>query len=442
MLEVRLAGATRDIDHPSGGPETIPAAYARISRDPRPARELRAESAAELEKARKSNRRIVFDYGHSSIAEHAVFNLDVTGLSRLGAEYLQSFRIASFTEKSQRYIRLGQDFMVPSEVASGSERRFEEAVRGLFELYEEALALAVESGFGEERGREDARYVLPLCATCQMGMTANARELEHIARRLGAAPVEEARRLGAELLKAVVPAAPSLFRHIQPTAMDRAAMAAPASGGQGAPVLMVGGDDDSAVGTYLLALETGCPPPASREAWNALDAAEKRRLFASALEGMSPHDSAPRPWELASFSFLVTLSASAFAQLKRHRMATILPGSYEPDLGLSIPPGFESGRLSGIMEEAARLSGRMAGLLEPSARGYAMLNATRRRVLVRMNARELYHFTRLRCDIHAQWEIRALAGGMLEAARASAPLTMAMAGGKSDFQELPGQFPG
>lgn len=441
MLEVRLAGVTRDVDHPSGGPETIPAAYARISRDPRPVCELRAESAAELEKARRSNRRIVFEYGHSSIAEHAVFNLDVTGLSRLGAEYLQSFRLASFTEKSQRYIRLGQDFIVPAEVSVGSRKRFEDSVGRLFELYGEALGLAAESGLGEERCREDARYVLPLCTTCQMGMTANARELEHMTRRLRAAPVEEARRLGEELLKAVAPAAPSLFRHLRPTAMDIAAMTVPASGEGSPPVLLVAGDDDSAVGTYLLALETGCPPPASEKAWNGLDQAEKRRLFASALEGIGPHDQVPRPWELASFSFLVTLSASAFAQLKRHRMATILPGRYEPGLGLSIPPGFESGRLRGIMDEAGELSERMAELLEPAAKGYAMLNAARRRVMVRMNARELYHFTRLRCDIHAQWEIRALAGGMLEAARGRAPLTMAMAGGKSDFQAAGSQFP-
>lgn len=441
MLEVRLAGVTRDVDYPSGGPETIPAAYARISRDPRPACELRAESAAEVEKARRSNRRIVFDYGHSSIAEHAVFNLDVTGLSRLGAEYLQSFRLASFTEKSQRYIRLGSDFIVPREVAAGSEKLFEDSVGRLFALYEEALDLAAGSGFAEERCREDARYVLPLCTTCQMGMTVNARELEHIARRLGAAPLDEVRRLGEALLGAAAPAAPSLFRHLQPTAMDRAAMTAPESGDGRPPVSLVGGDGDSAVGTYLLALATGAPPPASEEAWNGLTPAEKRSLFDAALEGMGPHDQAPRPWELASFSYVLTLSASAFAQLKRHRLATILPCRYEPGLGLSIPPGFESGRLREIMAEAGSVSERMAALLEPVARGYAMLNANRRQVLVSMNARELHHFTRLRCDVHAQWEIRALAVGMLEAARGLAPLTMAMAGGKSDFRAAGGQFP-
>ena len=54
-------------------PETISAAYARISRSPKPVNELREIARAEVDKARQSNRNIVFSMGHSSVAEHAVF---------------------------------------------------------------------------------------------------------------------------------------------------------------------------------------------------------------------------------------------------------------------------------------------------------------------------------------------------------------------------------
>ncbi|MBA4396928.1 MAG: thymidylate synthase (FAD), partial [Syntrophus sp. (in: bacteria)] len=84
-------------------PETIAAAYARISRNPRPVNELRSLARAEVEKARQSNRNIVFEMGHSSIAEHAVFNIDVLGVSRLLVEEIEKFRLCSYTEKSQRY---------------------------------------------------------------------------------------------------------------------------------------------------------------------------------------------------------------------------------------------------------------------------------------------------------------------------------------------------
>jgi len=112
-LKVTVAGFNIDIENCSDSPETISAAYARISRDPRPISELRASAANALEKARSSNRTIIFEYGHGSVAEHAVFNFDILDLSRLGAEALQSFRLASFTEKSQRYIRMGEDWYFP-----------------------------------------------------------------------------------------------------------------------------------------------------------------------------------------------------------------------------------------------------------------------------------------------------------------------------------------
>ncbi|MGZ6220476.1 MAG: FAD-dependent thymidylate synthase, partial [Syntrophales bacterium] len=54
-------------------PETTSAAYARISRSPKAVDELRAAARQEVERARQSNRNIVFEMGHSSVAEHAVF---------------------------------------------------------------------------------------------------------------------------------------------------------------------------------------------------------------------------------------------------------------------------------------------------------------------------------------------------------------------------------
>src|SRR5512136_943832 len=97
-------------------PETLSASYARISRDPRPADELRRAARAEVDKARRSNQTIIFKMGHHSVAEHAVFNLDVMGVSRLAIEEIEKFRLGSYTEKSQRYITLGSDFVVPEEI--------------------------------------------------------------------------------------------------------------------------------------------------------------------------------------------------------------------------------------------------------------------------------------------------------------------------------------
>ena len=126
-MRVILAGYNVDTDvledlkktsHPRQDvtPETISASYARISRDPRPVDELRKVAREEVEKARKSNSTIIFKMGHHSIAEHAVFNFDILGVSRLALEEIEKFRLCAYTEKSQRYQKLTDDFVIPDEV--------------------------------------------------------------------------------------------------------------------------------------------------------------------------------------------------------------------------------------------------------------------------------------------------------------------------------------
>jgi len=105
-VEAAILEGARNEFHEAVTPEVISAAYARISRDPRGIAALRNEARGAVEKARRSNERIVFGFGHRSVAEHAVLNLDVAGISRLAVEQIEHFRLASYTEKSQRYIRL------------------------------------------------------------------------------------------------------------------------------------------------------------------------------------------------------------------------------------------------------------------------------------------------------------------------------------------------
>lgn len=436
-MEVRLAGYNTDVEHASSTPETLSAAYARISRDPSPIGRLRREAAAEVERARESNRRIVFGYGHGSVAEHAFFNFDLLGLSRLAAEAVQSFRLASFTEKSQRYIRLDRDWVVPREVPSGLRDRWRSSLEGLFALYGQALKALEKAGLPAGRAREDARYLLPLATSCQMGMSLNARELEHMIRRLSAHPLAEVRRLARLLLEAAEDVAPSLLRHLEPVEMDRIAWErpCPGTGASTGDVTLVRGDGDGVVGARLIQRDGGLSLGEARRRWSRLDADGRRRLFEGVLDRLGTHDAAPRDWELASFTFEVAASASAYAQLKRHRMSTQLVSAYSPELGLRIPPSFREHGLEDLLENAAGAHGGWRRELEGAAPGYMLVNAHRRTVVVRMNAREMYHFARLRMDRHAQWDIRGLAGRMVEMARGAAPLTMAAAGPRAGTED-------
>ena len=65
-----------------------------------------------------------------------------------------------------------------------------------------------------------------------------------------------------------------------------------------------------------------------------------------------------------------------------------------------------------------------------------MTNGHKRRVKIEVNARELYAFSRLREDEHAQWDIRNIAHQMVDQARSVAPIAMMLACGKDQFEKL------
>ena len=436
-MKVILAGYNTDVEaseDEAKTPETISAAYARISRDPGPVNQLRESARKEVEKARRSNRRIVFEYGHGSVAEHAVFNLDIIGISRLAAEALQAFRLASFTEKSQRYIHIGDDWIIPSEYRLKERKTFSNLVGKLFESYEEIIKILSSRKLDQERIKEDARYVLPLATTCQMGVTMNARVLEHVFRRLAAHPLEECRELAKKIYMVVTPVAPSLFLFTEPADVDVFANAIPEPDVTGGMLSLLRFDDDGAVGSYLLCRAKGISFEESRKRWKNLSLENKRKLFRNALCKLGIHDTVPRCWELARFTFEMIVSATSFAQLKRHRMCTQLVSRYSPRLGATRPDSFSDSKADLIFKECVRSSEIFYNEFpfERSESEYCLTNAHRRKVIVDMNARELYHFSRLRLDKHAQWDIRQTALLMVEAAREKAPLTTMFMGGKSE----------
>jgi thymidylate synthase (FAD) len=109
-----------------------------------------------------------------SVLEHVVFTFYIEGISRVASHQLVRHRIASYTQESQRYSRVGLDYVVPKTVVEkGFEERYKDAVERCYRVYE----AMVDSGVPYE----DARYVLPQAFTTSILMTVNLRELIHIA---------------------------------------------------------------------------------------------------------------------------------------------------------------------------------------------------------------------------------------------------------------------
>jgi flavin-dependent thymidylate synthase len=482
----RLQPERRDLT-----PETIAAAYARISRNPRPVNELRAIARGEVEKARASNRNIVFEMGHSSIAEHAVFNLDVLKVSRLLVEEIERFRLASYTEKSQRYVLLADDFVIPQEVReAGLEKIFAATVRRqnrfYLTLYEKLLPYVLDGNpelaadptnrsLLEGWAKEDARYCLSLATETQLGMTVNARNIELMIRRLAASPLAEAREYSRRLFEAVKGVAPSLVRYTEPTPYDRETREAIRSQadeivskmltrspgvGQGegiAPPALAGAgmaDDlvrlldatpaaDDKIAAALLHGATNLPLAGCLEIATRMESEEKRTLIRTALRRMKAYDATPREFEHVGLTFELVISATCFAQVKRHRMATITVQDYDPALGVTIPPSIKAvGMEAPFREICARTEETWEKIRRtaPAAAAYILTNAHRRRVMIRVSARELYHLARVRADSHAQWDIREMAARMVALGREAMPITLMLAAGKDGFDALYAQI--
>ncbi len=469
-------------------PETIAVAFARISRDPSPVSQLREKAISDIEAARRSARSIVFDMGHQSVAEHAVFNFDVLDISRLCVEALQWHRLCSYTEKSQRYQELEEEYVEPAELEGEDLTLFQDTLREQFTVYREVYGTLLEhfrqkfpemlESKREQRvvegyAKEDARYVTGLATKAQLGFTASGRNLEYVIRSLRAHPLKEARNLGEEFYRQAGAIAPSLilltdpveyekefgrplvedyFTETHPHAEkvikdilqgfrdipDTTDHSFPASG----DVKLLGSTPDPDHATLQAIIHAHSRESAevcslvARRLLDDGDGAE--RVFREFLRFSNPWEAATREYEIAGFIFEIVLSAACFGQMKRHRMTTQLLQGYDPSLGYTYPPAVIE---AGLKDSFERIYNRTSEAFEqlkekhPHAAEYVLTNGHRRRMIVRADARELYHISRLREDAHAQWDIRQVAGDMLGLAREAAPLTLMLAYGKDVFEE-------
>ena len=450
-------------------PETISAAYARISRSPKAVNELREIARDEVDKARQSNRNIVFEMGHSSVAEHAVFNIDVIGVSRLLVEEIEKFRLCSFTEKSQRYVLFNKDFVIPEEIRranltdlfTSTVETQNDYYHVLYErlrpyIFDKHKALAddpANKSLLEGWAKEDARYAISMATQTQLGMTINARNLELMLRRLAAHPLAEAKEYSEKLFAVTKEIAPSLIRYTKATDYDKFTrqnlrsqssdlLQKYSSGSKKISDVQLTSFTSAAdirIAAALLFSSSDVNYSKCLSMAGKMTPRGKRTLFKTAFENLQVHDAVLRELENVDLQFELILSSSCFAQLKRHRMSTIITQEYNPQLGVTIPPSIKAiGQQKNFLEVMRQTQNSYDQIRAkaPLAAAYILTNAHRKRVLMKFNARELYHLARLRVDAHAQWDIRDLTEKMLKQAKKVMPLTLMLACGKDHFPEL------
>ena len=203
-MKVRLINYTKD-------PEKIVAQSARLCYSALDIEDLREKLSDEsiiilIKKIMK--------LGHYSVLEHATFTFAIEGISRVTSHQLVRHRLASFSQQSQRYVKIkekGFPYVVPKSIEKNKKlaKIFIDTLKELDGIYRLLLSQNIEA--------EDARYILPQAVKTKIILTANARELLHIFKlRCCNRAQWEIREAAMNMLKEVKSIAPTIFENAGP----------------------------------------------------------------------------------------------------------------------------------------------------------------------------------------------------------------------------------
>lgn len=423
-------------------PETIAVTFAKTSRSPESFHEI----AAELTEATSAefNEKWVVGYGHSSVAEHAVLHIALENISRLAVETLESNRLASYTEKSTRYQTWSDDaFFTPPELQGHQLlKRYSQTCQQLFTTYRQCLQLLLPFLMDtmeprqnetrqqfERRARTMAidvcRFLLPAASLANVGMTINARALEHAIGKLLSHPLTETRQIGLEVKIAAFQSVPTLMKYANDipylgdvcSEFSRVELPDVDHETDWCRLAHVDTQPITRVLAAALYREHNVTYAQALKWVEASSINKKLILLNCLLKTPDAHTIPSRELESLHFTFDLLIDQGAYFEVKRHRMMTQTPQHLSAELGYAIPRAiFDSGCLEPYQTamEQARLTYTTLAEFNPAVASYIVPNGFNRRVLITVNLRSLVHFIRLRSASNAHFSVRRAAQRMAE----------------------------
>ena len=185
---------------------------------------------------------ILMSLGHESPVEHVTFTFGIEGISRACSHQLVRHRIASYSQKSQRYVNETKfDYITPPEIDKDFNAlvKFDECMEYIQNCYEELrdilterhkrrimlenINLTVEEAtkIAVKLANEDARFVLPNACETKIIVTMNIRSLYNFfAHRCCNRAQWEIRNVANEMLKLCYQVSPLLFKNAGPNCIS------------------------------------------------------------------------------------------------------------------------------------------------------------------------------------------------------------------------------
>ncbi|MDO5027976.1 MAG: FAD-dependent thymidylate synthase [Bacillota bacterium] len=174
--------------------------------------------------------------GHYSPLEHVSFTFAIEGVSRSLSHQLVRHRIASYSQQSQRYVKLDNfQYIIPPAIEANPKAKEiflkameadQEAYGNLVDsLYEKNYEDFLAKGYSQKKAQsqaekasiEDARYVFPNACETKIVVTMNVRSLLHFFQvRTCNRAQWEIRNLATEMLKICKSIYPAIFSKAGP----------------------------------------------------------------------------------------------------------------------------------------------------------------------------------------------------------------------------------
>lgn len=402
----------------------------------------------------------VLGYGHSSVAEGAVVGFGLEGVSILATKVIEDNRLASYIEKSTRYVSFGRDsFFIPDKLKKSKHaKEVEEFINLLFQTYmdlhEPVLdyikkASPLASGQNEnawERSckarRFDAiRYILPTCTMTSLGWTLNARQLAYAISKLLSHPLDEMKQIGLQLKEEGKKVLPSLLKyadeneflvetendmqkHVHSLLVD-----SPSTSEKQPAVALVESIEsaDNILIASIIYRYSDCSYNLAKKKAKQMSIQEKEKLYDSFIAKRGEFDPFHREFEHASVTFDILMDYGAFRDIQRHRICTqtnpllTTANSYDIPDDIKGAGSFVLDKYKSVMEKAIVLYNKLSEDDKYNSQ-YIIPLAFRKRVLITMDLREAFYFIKLRSTPQGHISYRKIARAMYDLLKERYPL--------------------
>ena len=280
------------------------------------------------------------------------------------------------------------------------------------------------------------RFLLPAATLTDVGMTLNARSMEHAIRKLLSSNLQEEQELGEALKEQGRRITPTLIKYAdrdEYLALSREAQRDTARD----DVQHVSYDDcrvelvhydPQAESKLVAALLYRFSSGSYQDVWQraeTMSRPQQEEVVHQALDRLGPHDIPLGELEVVDYTFDLVMDYGAYREFERHRMQTYIPQPATVDLGYIVPDLIPDAGLEEpfreAMETAARGFHRISEAL-PGVGEYLVTHAHLRRVLSKMNLRECYHLFKLRTSPQAHFTLRRVMKQALDLAMQRHPL--------------------